>query len=89
MLDGIIRGALIDNPPLGLTLIEQTLTPERAMAADAVMITNSIRLARPVIRLGDRTFENHAINGTVLSHLLKLVETDLPMKIQSGNGGQT
>ena len=88
VLDGIIRGALIENPPLGLTLMEQTLMRGRAMAAYAVMITNSIRLARPVTRLGDRTFENHAINGTVLSHLLKLVETDLPMKIQSGNGGQ-
>lgn len=57
------------------------------MAADAMMITNSIRLARPVIRLGDRTFENHSIHAMVLSHLLELMEAKFRTKIQSGNSG--
>ncbi len=93
VLDGIIRAALFENPPLGLTVIEQTLTLKRAMAADAMMITNSIRLARPVIRLGDYKFENHAVHSTVVSHLLKRVEANFPVnfpsKTTSGNSGKT
>jgi branched-chain amino acid aminotransferase len=66
-LDGIIRASLLDHPPHGLRVVEQSLTLERAMNADAMFITNSVRLARPVTRLNHRVFEHQ--HQAVLSHL--------------------
>jgi branched-chain amino acid aminotransferase len=66
-LDGIIRALLLDHPPHGLRVVEQSLTLERALNADAMFITNSVRLARPVTRLNHRVFEPQ--HQAVLSHL--------------------
>jgi branched-chain amino acid aminotransferase len=66
-LDGIIRALLLDHPPHGLRVVEQSLTLERAMNADAMFITNSVRLVRPVTRLNHRVFEPQ--HQAVLSHV--------------------
>jgi branched-chain amino acid aminotransferase len=66
-MDGIMRALLLDHPPHGLRVVEQSLTLERALKAAAMFITNSVRLARPVTRLNHRVFEPQ--HQAVLSHL--------------------
>jgi branched-chain amino acid aminotransferase len=66
-LDGIMRALLLEHPPHGFRVVEQSLTLERALNADAVFITNSVRLARPVTRLNHRIFEPQ--HQAVLSHV--------------------
>jgi branched-chain amino acid aminotransferase len=72
-LDGIIRAILLEIPPLGLHVIEASLTLERALNADAMLITNSVRLVRNVTQLNERTFIKAAPYRTVLSHLNGLI----------------
>lgn len=68
-LDGIIRAVLLNNPPERFRVFEKSLTLEQALNADALLITNSVRLARPVTRLHGRVFEPVAAHHLVLSHL--------------------
>jgi branched-chain amino acid aminotransferase len=68
-LDGIIRAVLLNHMPKGLHVVEQSMTLEQALNADAMLITNSVRLARPIMRLNRRVFELVAQHQTVLSHL--------------------
>jgi branched-chain amino acid aminotransferase len=73
VLDGIIRAFLLDHPPQGLRVVEQTITLDRAMKADAILITNSVRLVRPVTKLKDRIFAPAVVHQSVLSHVQRLI----------------
>ncbi|UMY16848.1 aminotransferase class IV [Methylobacterium organophilum] len=54
VLAGILRGVLGDLAPnLGLVWDESPLTPEALKAAEAVFLTNSLRLVCPVTRIDD------------------------------------
>jgi branched-chain amino acid aminotransferase len=79
VLDGIIRAVLLDHPPKGLRVVEQSLTLERALKSDAMLVTNSVRLARPVTRLNDRIFQPVAQHQTVLSHLQAYLSASHPI----------
>lgn len=76
-LDGIMRGVLLAEPPQGLRVVEESLTLERALNADAMLITNSVRLARPVTRFQTRVFEPVSQHQAVLSHLQALSRAQL------------
>lgn len=52
VLDGVVRGELLAlAPELGLTPVEGSLAPEALAEADAVFMTNSLRLIAPVTAL--------------------------------------
>jgi branched-chain amino acid aminotransferase len=52
ILPGIMRRAVLDlAPELGLTPVERAVRPEELTTADAVFLTNSLRLIRPVMEL--------------------------------------
>lgn len=68
-MDGTVRASLLADPPDGLTAIERSLTPDDVRNADAVFLTNSVRLSRPVRRLDDRTWSSHPLETVILNHL--------------------
>ena len=49
ILPGIIRGVLLASPDF--RMIERIVKPSELATADAVFLTNSLRLIRPVIAL--------------------------------------
>ncbi len=73
VLDGVIRDILLNHPPQGFRVVEQTITLDRALKADAMMITNSVRLVRPVTNLNGQVFEPTALHGTLLIHIQELL----------------
>jgi branched-chain amino acid aminotransferase len=77
-LDGIIRAVLLDHPPQGLRSIEASITLDRALKADSMLITNSVRLVRNVTQLNERIFTEAASSRTVLSHLNRLIHAQKP-----------
>lgn len=61
-LDGILRGAVIDAAAaLGIATRERLAGAESLLAADAVLLTNSLIGVRAVRSLGERTYGPHAI----------------------------
>ena len=55
-LDGIMRGVVLDEAKaLGFEIGEASLTPALLDRAEALFLTNSVRLLRPVTALGDRS----------------------------------
>jgi branched-chain amino acid aminotransferase len=79
-LDGVIREILLNNPPDGFKVVEQTIPLERALKADAMVTTNSVRLARPVTKLNSHVFDRTTLHRKLLIHIQELLaaaETDL------------
>ncbi len=68
-MDGVIRALLLAFPPRGHSSTEEPVTEARALAADGLFITNSIRLARPAVLLGPRVFAELPAFPALLSHL--------------------
>jgi branched-chain amino acid aminotransferase len=66
-LDGIVRAVLLGCELSELRIVEQSISQKRAMAADAIFVTNSLRLIRPVTRLNERNFEPSKLDQTLLS----------------------
>ena len=57
VLAGIVRARVLALAPgLGLGAAERLLTPEDLAQAEAVFLTNSLRLVAPVRRIGDRDY---------------------------------
>ena len=57
VLAGIVRARVLALAPgLRLGAAERPLTPEDLAQADAVFLTNSLRLVAPVRRIGDRDY---------------------------------
>lgn len=57
VLAGIVRARLLALAPgLGLVLSERPLAPEELARAEALFVTNSLRLIAPVRRLGERVY---------------------------------
>jgi branched-chain amino acid aminotransferase len=48
VLDGITRNLLLENPPEGMAVHEESITSERLLAAEAVLLTNSVTRIRSV-----------------------------------------
>jgi branched-chain amino acid aminotransferase len=69
-LDGIVRGELLDAAGgFGLRAREASLAPVDLHAADAVFLTNSVRLLRPVTRIDGRAIAQSAGADVLLAHL--------------------
>lgn len=68
-MDGIVRGNLLADPPAGFTVAEETLDTDAILQADAVFLTNSVRLLRPVRQLDNRTWLPHEAEARILAHL--------------------
>jgi branched-chain amino acid aminotransferase len=67
ILPGIMRAAVISvAKSIGIVVREKKILPRDVMAADAVFMTNSLRLLRPVTRCDDKTF-------TARSHILEAI----------------
>ncbi len=66
VLPGIVRAEILSNlaPSLGLTVEERPLLPSELEAAEALFVTNSLRLLAPVTGLGARAYDS-AGHGTV------------------------
>jgi branched-chain amino acid aminotransferase len=68
--EGALPGVTINKlqtdvaPALGLTFTRGTIEPEQLLSADAVFLTNSLRLVMPLVEL-DRTTLSHAGAATV------------------------
>jgi branched-chain amino acid aminotransferase len=74
-LDGVMRGIVLDMAPtLGLEPVEKPLAPSDLLRADAVFLTNSVRLLRPVIGLAGETVATSAVTCTLLARLRALFE---------------
>ena len=69
-LDGILRGVVLEEAAaLGLVAEEVAMTLEDVAKADAVFLTNSVRLLRPVTALGSRAYVEAAAVAHLLHHL--------------------
>jgi branched-chain amino acid aminotransferase len=63
ILPGIMRRAVLDLAAgLGLDPVERAVVPEELAAADAVFLTNSLRLIRPVTALDGRALGNRPLD---------------------------
>ena len=76
-MDGVIRQVLLDHPPAGILVLQEQCTIDRMLAADAVFLTNSVRLVRPVTEfegkvIGKNTVVQSDILELLLSHLTTL-----------------
>jgi len=72
ILPGIMRGVLLaEAKALGFTAEETTITPHEILDADAVFLTNSLRLVRPVTRIDGKPIASGAANS-ILDHLCGL-----------------
>ncbi|GJD34402.1 aminotransferase class IV [Methylobacterium aerolatum] len=59
VLPGITRGQLLAlAPACGLTVEERSLTPEDLRGAQAVFVTNSLRLLAPVTAVGETAYDS-------------------------------
>ncbi|HEV2544305.1 MAG TPA: aminotransferase class IV, partial [Methylobacterium sp.] len=60
VLPGIVRGELLDRiaPSLGIAVEERPLLPSDLEAAEALFVTNSLRLLAPVAALGARDYDS-------------------------------
>jgi branched-chain amino acid aminotransferase len=71
-LGGIMRAVLLEEAgSLGLEAAEASLAVEDVRSADAVFLTNSLRLLRPVTAVGDAAIPVPPIAHAVLSHLTR------------------
>lgn len=65
MLPGIVRAQILSLAPrLGVTVEERPLPLDELLEADAVILTNSLRLVSPVTAIGERlldSLENPAV----------------------------
>ncbi|MFT3674035.1 aminotransferase class IV [Aestuariivirga sp.] len=69
ILPGIMRGVLLaEAKALGFTAEETTIAPRELQDADAVFLTNSLRLVRPVTRIDGTPVASGAANP-ILDHL--------------------
>lgn len=72
ILPGIIRSVVLaEAKALGFTAEETTINPEQLLDADAVFLTNSLRLVRPVTHIDGNAMSSGAANP-VLDHLCGL-----------------
>lgn len=72
ILPGIIRSVVLaEAKALGFTAEETTINPEQLLDADAVFLTNSLRLVRPVTHIDGNAMSSGAANP-VLDHLFGL-----------------
>jgi branched-chain amino acid aminotransferase len=63
ILAGIMRRAVLDLAPrLGLDPVERAVRPDELASAEAVFLTNSLRLIRPVTGLDGRTLGNRPLD---------------------------
>jgi branched-chain amino acid aminotransferase len=70
-LDGVVRQiALEEAQALGLATAETRLTPTDLLDADAVFLTNSVRLLRPVSRMDDRDVPRSPVVDALLDRLV-------------------
>ena len=60
VLPGIVRAEIVSRlaPALGLTVEERPLLPSELEAAEALFVTNSLRLLAPVTALGARSYDS-------------------------------
>jgi branched-chain amino acid aminotransferase len=66
-LDGVMRGFVLEEAAaFGLVVDELPLRLDDVLGADAVFLTNSVRLLRPVTALGGRAY----VEAPVVAHLL-------------------
>ncbi len=66
ILPGIMRRAVLDLAPgLGFTPVERAVWPEELATADAVFLTNSLRLIRPVTELDGRALGQRPLEAIV------------------------
>ncbi|TNC08420.1 class IV aminotransferase [Methylobacterium terricola] len=66
VLAGIVRGQVLALAPgLGLAPVERAIAPEELEEAEAVFVTNSLRLIAPVRRIGERDYASagHPVVG--------------------------
>jgi branched-chain amino acid aminotransferase len=79
ILPGIIRGRVLETAALlGYAAREVTLEMDDVLAADAVFLTNSLRLMRPVTQLDGKAFGNTGLADLIEAmkpHLLEGLDT--------------
>lgn len=77
VLPGIARSRLLERAAdLGLDAVERSLTVQHLIEADAVFLTNSVRLVQPVERLGDAPLPVPARLRRLLDTLLDDIRAD-------------
>jgi branched-chain amino acid aminotransferase len=77
VLDGITRRLVLDHAVgLGFKPAECSLTPGDLMAADAVFLTNSVRLIQPVAVLDGRSLATNDGPARILAALKRLISAD-------------
>ncbi|MGH6820744.1 MAG: aminotransferase class IV, partial [Methylocella sp.] len=66
VLPGIMRQVLLDSAPsFGLRAVERPVDPAELMSADAVFLTNSLRLIRPVTALDKLPLRDRDLNPLI------------------------
>lgn len=86
-LDGVMRGVVLEEAKaLGFEISETSLTLPVLDQAEALFLTNSVRLIRPVIALGDRNMIPPARAAQSINHLfnalLARIEYDTGMRLE-------
>ena len=75
-MDGVIRQMLLDYPPAGMQALKAHCTLDRMLAADAVFLTNSVRMVRPVTEFESKVIgEKTALQSNALTLLLHNLTT--------------
>ncbi|MFE1602945.1 aminotransferase class IV [Methylobacterium sp. ID0610] len=77
VLAGIVRAWILAQASgLGLAVAERSLDPGELMHAEALVLTNSLRLIAPVRALGERSFESaeHPVVGRLVGALRAVIE---------------
>ena len=77
VLPGIVRGVILSDiaAKIGIDVHEVPLSLERFLGAEAVFLTNSLRLAAPIRRIGESNipYENNGIFDRVATALREVV----------------
>ncbi len=86
VLDGITRQKLLaSSQMIGLTSVERSLSLDDLMAADAVCLTNSLRLVAPVTRIGSGAIGSLAAPccHRLIAHMAALVEAETGIDVRA------
>jgi branched-chain amino acid aminotransferase len=75
ILPGIMRGLVLETAAkLGYAVVEGAIEPEALVAADAVFLTNSLRVIRPVTSLDGRTLSQNGLEDFIAEMKPNLME---------------
>lgn len=81
-LDGVMRSLVLQEATaMGLHHAERSLTPPLLARADEVFLTNSVRVVRPVIAVGEHRLPPATLTPQILARLLDRIERDTCVRL--------